>query len=191
MKIGINDLKKGSLITFDNDSYAVLSVKHLHMGRGGAVIQTKLRNLRNGKILDRNFKSGDNIEEINLIKFQAIFIYHKGSEYWFHKKGFPAKRFSLEGEALGEKAGLLKPEMEILALQLLRDDKEQIISIELPIKADYKVTHAPPGIRGSTAQGGTKTVTIEGGLKINTPLFIEEGDMIRINTETMEYAERV
>ncbi|MBI2595100.1 MAG: hypothetical protein HYW38_02505 [Candidatus Colwellbacteria bacterium] len=81
--------------------------------------------------------------------------------------------------------------MEVLALKFTKDDKEEIINIELPVKADYKVTHAPPNIRGNTADGGRKIVTIEGGLKVNVPLFIREGDTIRINTETGEYAERV
>lgn len=191
MKLSINDIKKGSLLLLDSDPYLVLSFKHLHMGRGGAVLQTKIRNLKTGIILERNFRGGDSISEAEIRKIPAKFIYERRGEYWFHEMNKPANRFTIKTEALKAKAVLLTPAMEVIALKHIREEKEEIINIELPVKADYKVIESPPGIRGNTAQGGTKVVTIEGGLKINAPLFIEEGDTIRLNTETQQYAERV
>ncbi len=191
MTLSINEVKKGSLLLIEADPYVVLESKHSHIGRGGAVLQTRIKNIKTGAILDRNFRSGESLKEAEIRKMPAKFIYERRGEYWFHEKDKPANRFSIETEALKDKAALLKPEMEVTALKFVQDDREEIINIELPIKADYKVTHAPPGIRGNTAQGGTKVVTIEGGLKVNVPLFIEEGDTVRINTDSQEYAERV
>ncbi len=191
MALGASDLKKGGFIVIDSAPYVVLSLSHSHIGRGGAVVQTKIRNLKSGTVLERNFRAGDSISEAEIRKMQARFIYARRDEYWFHETGKPGNRFFIRSQSLEEKAGLLKPEMEVVALKHIKDEKEEIINIELPIKADYKVTHAPPSLRGNTSQGGTKVVTIEGGAKISVPLFIEEGDMIKINTDTREYDERV
>ncbi len=191
MALGASELKKGSFIAVDGAPYIVLSCSHSHIGRGGAVVQTKIRNLKTGTILERNFRVGDSIKESEIRKMQARFIYERRGEYWFHERSVPANRFFISRGALGDKALFLKPEMEVTALKQVEEDKEEIINIELPIKADYKVIEAPPGIRGNTADGGKKTATIEGGLKVSVPLFIEEGDTIRINTETKEYAERI
>lgn len=187
MKLDINDLKRGSLVVIDNTPYTVLSVKHSHIGRGGAVVQTKIKDLRTGKVLDKNLKSSDVIEEAEIERRNAVFIYERNGEYWFHEKDNPSARFALLESAIGSQAQFLKPKMAIKSFIF----KGDIINIGLPIKADYKVMEAPPSIRGSTSQGGGKIVVIEGGARINTPLFVEEGDTIRVNTETGEYAERV
>ncbi len=187
----INELRKGDRIIVDGDPYFVMLVKHLHMGRGGAVVQTKLKNLRNGKILTRNFKSSDNIKEAGVDKMNAEFAYKRNKEYWFNEQGNKGNRFKLDEEIVGDHAIFLRPQMNVVALLFGGDDKKEIINIELPVKYEYEVTEAPPNIRGNTSQGGTKQVTIEGGTKINVPLFIETGDKIRVNTETGEYVERV
>jgi len=187
MKLDINDLKRGGLIETEGDPYIVLSVKHTHMGRGGASVQTKMKNLRTGKVLDKTFKPADSIEEANIERLDAEFIYERNGEYWFHEKGEKSKRFELSGDVIGDQAKLINAGMEVKAFTF----KGDIINVELPIKADYKVIEAPPNVKGNTSSGGSKVVTIEGGAKINVPLFIEEGDVIRINTDTGEYSERV
>ena len=191
MALTASDLKKGSFIVFEGAPYVVLSLDHSHIGRGGAVFQTKVRNLKTGTILERNFKPGETLTEAEIRKVQTKFIYERRGEYWFNEKGMPANRFFISAEALGGKAVFLKPNMEVTALKFTREDKEEVINIELPIKADYKIVEAPPNIRGSTADGGKKTAVIEGGMRVSVPFFIEEGDTIRINTETGEYAERI
>jgi len=185
--LSINDLQNGIIIKIQGDPYAVLSVKHLHMGRGGSSIQTRIKNLRTGQVLDRNFKPADEFEEAEIEKMKSRFLYESRGEYWFDELGNPKNRFSLKGDDLGDSARFLKPNLEVQAIKF--DDK--IINIELPIKVDYKVVEAPPAVRGNTAQGGTKTVIIESGAKISVPLFINEGDIIRVNTQTGEYAERI
>ncbi len=187
MSFSINDLKNGILIKIQGEPYAVLSVKHLHMGRGGSSVQTRIKNLKTSQVLERNFKPADSFEEAEVGKMKSRFLYESRGIFWFDEVGNPKNRFSLNGEELGDAAQFLKPNLEVLAIKL--DNK--IINVELQIKVDYRVIEAPPAVRGDTAQGGTKIVIIESRAKISTPLFVNEGDIIRVNTATGEYTERV
>jgi elongation factor P len=146
-----------------------------------------MRNLITGKILDRNWQASDYFEEAEVVKDEATFIYAHRDDYWFHWGSDPKNRFSLSAEVLGDQRQFLKAGIKVSALKF----KDKIIKIALPIKMDFKVTEAPPAIRGNTAQGGNKVVEIEGGAKITAPLFIETDDIIKINTETGQYVERV
>ena len=184
--LSYTDLTKGVLFLMDGAPYEVLETHFLRMQQRKAVVQTKIRNLITGKILDRNFQASDYFEEAEIERKPANFIYETRGQYWFHEEGNPKNRFSLDAEIMGERGKFLKPGTKVTTT--LFDDK--VIKLEIPIKMEFKVTEAPPAIRGNTAQGGTKQVTLEGGAKVNAPLFINEGDMIRINTETGEYTER-
>ena len=183
----INDLKNGQFIILDGGPFEVLSVKHFHLGRGGANVQTKIRDLRTSKVFDRNFKPADKFEEVEIEKFKVRFIYSHRDEFWFSEFDNPENRFSLPSEIISDQKDFLKPNLEITALKF----EDEIINIELPIKVDYKVIEAPPGIKGNTAQGGTKPIIIETGAKVLVPLFVKQGDIIKINTQTGEYVERV
>jgi len=185
--LSINDLQNGLIVKINSDPYMVMSVKHLHVGRGGSSVQTRIKNLKTGQVLERNFKPADSFEETDVEKMSCVFIYESRGEYWFHEVGNPKDRFSLKAERIGDSAQFLKSDLNVTAIKF--DGK--IIAIELPIKVDYKVTEAPPAVRGNTAQGGTKVVIIESGAKISAPLFINEGDVIKVNTQLGEYAERV
>ncbi|MFH1188823.1 MAG: elongation factor P [bacterium] len=187
----INDLKNGSSIVILGDPYIVMSVKHLHVGRGSSSVQTRIRNLRTGQVFERNFKPADMFEEADIKKMTACFIYISRGEYWFHEDGKPSNRFMLLENAVGEKAVFLKPKMKVTALLFTEKGDQRVLAIELPIKGDYAVVDAPPPVRGNTAQGGTKVVTIEGGATVDVPLFINTGDVIRVNTDTGEYVERI
>lgn len=190
--MGINDLKIGSVFMMDGDPFVVLEMNHLNMQQRAAVMQTKIRNLRTGKVLDRNYKASEEFEEANLEKRDAVFIYQAKNEYWFHEAGKPANRFSLTADTIGPRAQFLKPKMVIKSLILIdEDDKEIIVNVDLPIKADYQVIDAPPVVRGNTISGGSKSVTVEGGAQVSTPMFIETGDIIKVNIETATYVERV
>lgn len=183
----INDLKNGLVVVIDREPYVILSVRHQHIGRGGSSIQTKLRKLTTGQVLDRNFKPSDEFEEADIEKFKATYLYESRGIYWFSEAGNPKNRFSFTAEDLGDEVDYFKPNIEVTAIKF----NEKIISVELPIKIDYKVTEAPPAVKGDTAQGGTKVVVVESGAKASVPLFISEGDVIRLNTQTGEYVERV
>ena len=199
--LSINELQNGIYIVFEDAPYEVLEARHLHIGRGGSSIQTKLKNLKTGAVLNRNFKPSDVFEEADTLKQKVKYLYNHRDEYWFAEANNPAnpaqrgearptqvgRRFKLSQEQIGSAINFLKPNIIVEALNF----KGVILNITLPIKMDFKVTEAPPATRGNTAQGGTKTVTIETDAQINTPLFINEGDIIRINTTTGEYVERM
>jgi len=186
------DLKKGVLFVLDGAPYEVLDSHFLRMQQRKAVVQTKIKNLITGKIVDRNFQPSDSFEEAEVERSSAVFIYMRSlpagrQEYWFHEEGNPKNRFALAGEMLGGSAQFLKPNMPVETLVF----NDKVIGMKLPVKVDFKVTEAPPSIKGNTAQGGSKVVTLEGGAKVSVPLFVNEGDIVRVNTETGEYVERV
>lgn len=186
MSLGVNELKPKTFFIWEGQPYEVLETHHLKMQQRRPVVQTRMRNLLNGKTLERNFAQSDVFEEADIQREEVRFLYSHRDEFWFSEKDNPAKRFKLDKGIIGESARFLKPNTLIEAIKF----NDQIINIKLPIKMDFKVIEAPPAIRGDTAQGGVKQVKLETGAMINTPLFINEGDMVRINTETGLYAER-
>jgi elongation factor P len=186
--LSYTDLTKGILFIMDGAPWEVLESHFLRMQQRKAVVQTKIKNLITGKIIDRNFQPSDNFEEAEMEKMKSRFLYENRGVCWFDELDNPKNRFSLKKEELGETtAKFLKPNLPVTALKF----QDKIINIELPIKVDYKVVEAPPAIRGDTAQGGSKVVTIETGAKVSVPLFINEGDIVRINTQTGDYVERI
>ena len=194
MSLSYGDLKKGVLFVLEGQPYEVLEGQFLRMQQRKAVMQTKIRNLMTGKIIDRNWQASDEFEEAEVERKTAMFIYVKPNrqaggidEYWFNEKGNPANRFSISAELLGEGRHFLKTNVEVAALEF----RGKVIKVSLPVKMDFEVTEAPPSVKGNTAQGGNKSVTIDGGAKVNVPVFINAGDIIKINTETGEYVERV
>lgn len=182
-----NDLKRGTQFIMDNQPYEVLEFFPIKKAQGRAIIQTKIKNLISGAVFEKNFHQGDIFEEAEIEKIDIKFLYSHRDKFVFSEKENPAIRFELTKEKIGEAAKFLKPN-EILEGIFF---KEKIINVSLPIKVQLKVIQAPPGFAGNTAQGGTKTVKLETGAEINTPLFIEEGDIIEINTQTGQYVRRV
>ena len=187
MSIGMNDLRPGIFFIYEGQPYTVLETHHLKMQQRRPVVQTRMRNLLNGKTLERNFAQSDIFEEADIEKRDVKFLYNHRDEYWFSEVNDPSKRFKLEKSIIGESYKYLKNNT-ILSANLFNG---QIINIDLPIKMDFKVIEAPPAIRGDTAQGGVKQVVLETGATVNVPLFVGEGDVVRLNTETGEYVERI
>lgn len=185
--LSYNELKVGTLFTKDGEPYEVLEYAFVRMQQRKPVAQLKIKSLISGKVMNYTAHQNESFEEADIEVAPVKFIYHNRDEYWFHEKDVPKNRFSLKNDILGDIVKYLKPNADIKVFKF----NNKIINIELPIKVDLKVTEAPPAIRGNTAQGGTKTVTLETGAKINAPLFINEGDVVRVNTKTGEYAERV
>lgn len=186
MAINVNDLKPKTFFIFEGAPYVVLESHHLKMQQRRPVVQTKMRNLLNGKVLERNFAQSDVFEEADIRRQEVKFLYGHRDEYWFSSPSDPSKRFELEKEILGDQVRFLKPNT-ILQAVLFND---AIINVELPVKMEFTVVEAPPAIRGDTAQGGVKVVKLDTGATVNAPLFINEGDVIVINTETGQYVER-
>lgn len=185
--LNYSDLTKGTVFILDNDPYEVLDYQFLRMQQRKPLAQTKIKNLISGKITSRNFHQSEMFEEAEIEKEEINFIYANRGEYWFHKDKSPKDRFKLDEELIGEKKKFLKPNMTVTAKKF----KEKIIGVALPIKADYKVVEAPPIIRGNTSSGGGKTVILDNGLSVHVPFFIEAGDIVRVNTDSGDYTERV
>jgi len=185
--IGFNELKKGIRIIINSQPYEIIEASHLFKGRGQALLQAKIKNLIDNRIIARTFRPSESFPEAKISEFKAKFLYSHRGRYFFCEIDNPAKRFELNTEQLGQKINFLKEGQEVTA-QIF---KERIINIQLPIKIQLKVTSAPPGIKGNRSQSPTKVVVLETGFKINTPLFIKEGDVIEVNTETGEYVKRI
>jgi len=182
-----NDLRKGARILINGEPYEILEVRPLKMAQRRVVWQTKARNLLTGSFFSQNLQQSDTFEEAEMSKIGVKFMYFHRDRFFFVEKNDSSKRFDFGVEKLGNAAQFLKPGEFVDGMAF----NNKVINIVLPIKVQLKITEAPPGVKGERAQAGTKQVTLETGAKVNVPLFIEEGDVIEINTETGEYVKRV
>ena len=153
--------------------------------------QVKLKNLLSGRTLNATFHAADKVDEAEISKKEIKFLYENKSEFWFCDPTDPKDRFKIEESIIGAGSKFLKANGNVTALVWNNDDEERIIKISLPIKMEFTIKEAPPSIRGNTANGGGKLVTLENGVKISVPFFVEAGDKVIVNTETSEYVERV
>lgn len=165
----------------------MLETAHLHMGRGGSSVQTKIKNIKTKQVLSRNFKSADMFAEADVEKRTLKFLYAHRGEYVFVEPTKSANRISVKEELVGDSRRWLKPNIELTGIFF----DGSLLILQLPIKIDFAVTEAPPGLQGDRSQAGTKHVTLETGAAVQVPLFINTGDVIRVNTESGEYVERV
>ena len=184
--IDVNELRKGVTFTMDGELYKVIDYQHHKPGRGKAIIRTRLRNLRSGATIDRNFTSGDRVQDIRLDHQTVQYLYSDGEFYHFMDVE-TYEQFPLPDAVLEDARPYLVENTEI---ELSSYEGERL-DVELPITVDLHVTEAPPGFAGDTAQGATKEVTLETGLVLQVPLFIQEGDVLRIDTRTARYVTRV
>ncbi|MFH1509122.1 MAG: elongation factor P [bacterium] len=184
--LSISDLKKvGTVIEIDGEPYEIIDTNHKVLGRGGAVLNTKLKNLINGNVIPKTFKGNEVAEEARLDSATAQYLYKEGEEFFFmNSENFD--QFSLPAKQIGDLDKFLV-ENEEVEISLFKDKP---IKINLPIKVTLTVKEAPPAIRGNTADGGTKEVTLVTGHKVNTPLFISEGDKVIVDTRDGTYVER-
>ena len=171
----------------DGQPYEVLEAHVSRKQQRKPVNQAKLRHLITGKVTEQAFHVSEKIQEADLSLKSVKYLYENRGEYWFCAANDPADRFALSETTIGPAGQFLK-QNTIVDAQVF---DEKIISLRVPIKMELKVTEAPPAVRGNTAQGGTKQITLETGAVINAPLFVNEGDIIRVNTELGSYVERV
>jgi len=181
-----NDLKKGVQFIMDKQPCEVLESSPIKKAQSRAIIQTRIKNLITGAIYDNNFHQGDSFQEAKIERKEIKFLYSHRDKFFFCEKENPSKRFELTAEIIRDNAKFLK-QNEIIEGVYFNDS---IINISLPIKVQLKVTQSPPGLMGDSAQGATKSVELETGAEINVPLFIEENDIIEVNTETGQYVKR-
>ncbi len=174
-------------IIFEKEPWEVLDAHVFRKQQRKPVNAVKLRNLITGRITETTFHVSDKVEEADIDKKEVKYLYTTKGEFWFCDAKDPSARFKLPEEMIGSPARFLKP--NIIVDAMLFDEK--IIGLKLPIKMELKVTEAHEATRGNTAQGATKAVVLETGAEIQVPMFIKEGDVVRVNTETGEYTDRV
>lgn len=182
-----NEVVERKFIILDGQPYEVLSSHVFRKQQRKPVNATKLKNMITGKVTEYSFHQSEKVEEAEIEKREVKYLYNSRGEFWFSEVNDPSKRFKVEESVLGFQSRFLKANTAVKMLSF----EEKSIGFELPITVELKVTEAPPGNRGDTVTGGNKVVTLETGATINAPLFINEGDVIKINTETGEYRERV
>lgn len=185
--LAINDCKSGRYIVLDGEPYVIVKHSFVKMGRGQGVMRTSIKNLKTGKTLDKSFKGSDKVEEADISRSKASYLYENNGQFFFMDSS-TYDQFFITREQLGEEKILfLKENLEVDVLNF----NQAPISVELPKKITYEVTASPPGIRGDTAQGSvTKKVTLETGYMLDAPLFINQGDTVEINTETGKYVSK-
>ncbi|MCH6557373.1 MAG: elongation factor P [Nitrospirae bacterium] len=184
--ISTADFRNGARLELDGAPYYIVEFQHVKPGKGGAFVRTKLKNYKTGNVIDRTFRSGERFKEPNLEDREMQFLYAAGDTYTFmDTENF--EQFPYEKKQLGDNADLLK---ENMVVKILLHEQEPI-AVELPIFIELKVRDTEPGVRGDTASGGTKPAVVETGAVVKVPLYLEVGEVIKIDTRTREYVERV
>jgi elongation factor P len=181
-----NEITPKKIILIDGEPYEVVDNQVSRKQQRKPVNQVKLRNVLSGRVTEMAFHVSDKAEEADITTKSVKYLYTTKGQWWFCAENNPADRFTLAEETIGPAGQFLKQNSVIDAVVF--DDK--IISVRIPIKVELTVKEAPPAVRGNTAQGGQKQIVLETGAVINAPLFVNEGDVVRVNTELGTYVER-
>lgn len=184
--ISTGDLRKGNTLDIDGELVKVLDLQHVKIGRGSAFIRVQLRNLRTGSITERTFQAGSKFQQARLERRVVQYLYSDGDQYTFMDTE-TFEQPTLNRSLLGDSVRFLKEGMTIDLLQY----NDEPIDVELPTSVQLAVQQTDPGFKGDTATGGSKPATTETGLTVQVPLFINEGDIIKVDTRTAVYIERV
>ena len=185
--LSYNEITLKKVIIHEGDPCLVIASHVFRKQQRKPVNNTKLKNLKSGRLLEVTFHQNETAEEAELETRTITYIFKKPGEYWFHIAGKPAERFFLPEDLVGEQGRFLKERSDIDAVVF--DD--EVIALKFPIKMDLKVTEAMEAVKGNTSSGALKEVTVETGATLMVPMFINTGDIISINTETGDYSERV
>jgi elongation factor P len=180
------EFRKGLKMLVDNEPFVIVEFQHVKPGKGGAFVKTRIKSLVTGNVLDRTFRSGDKVEIPDVEQRDMQFLYKEEDRYYFMDTGTYDQTFVPEAN-LGDAVHYLKDGM-VIALSFY---KGKAIGVELPNFVDLKVMQTEPGIKGDTAQNATKPAVLESGYTLQVPLFLEEGDVIKIDTRTGQYITRV
>lgn len=183
--ISVNDFKTGVSVELDGQAFMVLEFQHVKPGKGAAFVRAKLRNIKNGGTVEKTFRGGEKLPKAHLDRREMQYLYNDGEGFVFMDNE-SYEQTTITAEAIGEGVKWLLENMNIHVLVF----KDVIIGIDLPNFVELKVTETEPGVKGDTATGASKNATLETGAVVQVPLFIEEGDVLRIDTRTGEYMER-
>lgn len=187
-----NEIREKKIIIYSDEPCEVVESHVARTQQRKPQNQVKLKSLISGKTIAATFHVSESADEADIDKREVKFLYHNRGEYWFCSPDDLKNRFKLDANLLDNSVKFLKENGNVTALVWTdEDDNEKIIKISLPIKMEFKVKEAPPAVKGDTSKGGIKVITLENGSTLNAPMFIKEGDVVSINTETGEYVERV
>jgi elongation factor P len=181
-----SNFRTGFTIKHKNGLWSIVEFQHVKPGKGPAFVRTKLKNVENGKVVEETFRAGEKVEEVRLERREFQYLYPDGDFYVFMNME-TYEQIQLHKETLGDVPQYIK-ESDMCSVLLLEDKP---LTVEAPLTVELKVTQTDPGVRGDTAQGGTKPATMETGLVVQVPLFIEEGEILKIDSRTGKYLGRV
>jgi elongation factor P len=185
MVVSTAEFKKGLRIMFDGQPYAIVDFQHVKPGKGGAFVRTKLKHMRLGKVIDNTFRSGEKVDLVDFDDKTMQFLYKDDRYNFMDTETY--EQVSLSADEVGDARDYLKENIEV---QVLYIDGSPV-TVELPNFVEIAIARTDPGVRGDTAQGGTKPATLETGAVINVPLFLNEGDVVKVDTRTGDYLGRV
>lgn len=181
-----SDFRPGLVIKYNNEPWTILEFQHVNPGNWRAFVRTKLKNLKSGKVIENRFRAGESIDILRIERKPFQYLYHDATGYVFMDQE-TYEQITVQKEQIGDGAVFLK---DGIVVDILMNGTE-ITGIELPITVELQVVETVPGVKGDSANPGTKPAKVETGTTVNVPLFINEGDIIKIDTRTGEYIERV
>ena len=185
MQVSTAEFRKGLRIVFDGEPYTIVDFQHVKPGKGGAFVRTKLKLMRQGRVIDNTFRSGEKVELVDFEDKHMQFLYKDDRFHFMDMETYD--QVSLSEDEVGDAALYLKDNTEVEVLYI----DGSPVSLELPNFIELAVARTDPGVRGDTAQGGTKPATLETGAVVQVPLFLNEGDIVKVDTRTGEYLGRV
>lgn len=185
--LSYNEILPKKVILFNDEPCLVLSHHVFRKQQRKPVNITKLKGLKSGRVIDNTFHVSETVDEADLEFRNIIFIYRKGDEYWFHNSGKPGERFSLTEDLIGDSGKFIKERSELKAMVF----DEEVIGVTVPIKVELKITETVDASKGNTSGNALKESIVETGAKVMVPMFINQGDVIAINTESGDYSERI
>ena len=181
-----SEFRNGMVIRLEGELFTIVEFQHVKPGKGMGFVRTRLKNVRTGAVLDRTFRSGDNVEEVRLERREMQYLYRSDDLLYFMDTE-TYEQVSISADMAGDAVLFLKEGDTASVLM----DGDTPVGVEVPYFVELKVVETEPGVRGDTATGGSKPARLETGLVIQVPLFVEKGDVVRIDTRTREYIERV
>jgi elongation factor P len=183
--ISVNDLRTGVTLEIDGEIYSVVDFLHVKPGKGAAFVRTKLKNVKTGAVTERTFRAGEKVNRAHIDTVEVQYLYSTGNEYYFMDTE-TFEQLMITAETLGDAPQYLKENMTI-SLEMYEG---AAVGVQLPTAVELEVTETEPGFKGDTATGGSKPATLETGLIVQVPLFIERGDILKIDTRTGQYLSR-
>ena len=184
--ISTSDFRNGLVINFEGDLYSISEFQHVKPGKGGAFVRTKLKNIKTGRVIDNTFRAGEKVEDVRIDRKQLQYLYDNGDQMVFMDTN-SYDQIEISKEVVGDAAKFMTENLEVDVLF----NGTEALGVELPIFVELQITETDPGVRGDTAQGGSKPATLESGAVVNVPLFVEQGEKIKVDTRSGEYVERV